>query len=343
MFTKRIWFSAISLLIGFVITTNYNQIFASKSLVSQVKNVPVVIGYSSWAGWWPWAIAETEGLFAKHNTNIELKWYDNYTESMEDLAAGLIDGNCQTLNDTITFVQNAVRGEVVVLINDNSAGNDKIIAASGIEKVEDLRDKQVAIEAGVVDDFLLALALEKKKMSREDVNIIDIETGAAVEAFAAGQADAVGAFPPFWLTALTREGSKEIISSADFPGAIPDLLVVTQELINRSPQTVQALIDIWFDISNFMLENPQLADEIMARRAGISYEQLQLFKAGTKMFSLEDNLEAFTPGRDMRHIRYAAQIITKFIQKKLKLIEQKPNLNKMFNSDFVEAYKRKKS
>jgi hypothetical protein len=24
---------------------------------------PLVMGYSSWAGWWPWAIAEEEGLF----------------------------------------------------------------------------------------------------------------------------------------------------------------------------------------------------------------------------------------------------------------------------------------
>jgi len=43
---------------------------------------PIVIGYSNWAGWWPWAIAEEEGLFAKNNINVQMKWFDGYLESL---------------------------------------------------------------------------------------------------------------------------------------------------------------------------------------------------------------------------------------------------------------------
>lgn len=336
---KKIWLLAIFLLLGFVITTNWHKIPSTASNNSdQNTESPVIIGYSSWAGWWPWAIAEKEGLFVKHGANVELKWYDNYSKSMEDLASGDIDGNCQTLNDTISFASNAVNGEVVVLINDNSAGNDKIIAAAGINSIKDLKNKQVAIEAGVVDDFLLTLALEKEGMSRQDVQIIDIETGAASEAFAAGQADAVGAFPPFWLTALKRKGSQEIASSKDFPGAIPDLLVVTQELVDNHPEQVQALTNTWFDILDFIANNPVRADEIMAHRANVSSEELQLFKAGTKMFTIEENLEAFAEGDNMKHMPYAALKITDFLQNNLKSIDKQPNLNKLFNQHFIKAY-----
>ena len=336
---KKIWSLAIILLLSFIVTTNWHVIssITSNNLFQQ-KERTITIGYSNWAGWWPWAIAESQGLFALHNANVELKWYDDYSKSMEDLAAGHIDGNCQTLNDTISFAVDAVKGEVVVLVNDNSAGNDKIIAAAEINGIEGLKNKQVAIEAGVVDDFLLTLALEEEGMSRNDVQILDIETGAAVEAFAAGQADAVGAFPPFWLTALNREGAKEITSSANFPGAIPDLLVVTEELIQENPQQVQALTDTWFDILDFMTRNPKQADAIMANRAGVSYEQMQLFKAGTKMFAIEDNLEAFSQGSDMKHMPYAAIVITNFLQDKLKIINKQPNLTKLFDSSFVKAH-----
>ena len=338
---KKIWFLAIILLLSFLVTTKWHRIPSIPSSSFNVRqNIerPIRIGYSNWAGWWPWAIAESEGLFVKHNVNVELKWYDNYSQSLKDLAAGYIDGNCQTLNDTITFATNAVKGEVVVLVNDNSAGNDKIIAAAGINNIKELKNKQVAIEAGVVDDFLLTLALEVEGMSRNDVQIIDIETGAAAEAFAAGQVDAVGAFPPFWLTALQRKGAKEITSSKDFPGAIPDLLVVTEKLVNSHPEQVQALIDTWFDILDFMATNPARADEIMANRAGINYDELQLFKAGTKMFNLEDNLEAFADGNNMKHMPYAARKMTNFLQNSLKSIEQPPNLKKIFNQRFIQAY-----
>lgn len=114
--------------------------------------------------------------------------------------------------------------------------------------------------------------------------------------------------------------------------------MVTQELIDRQPDQVQGLVDIWFDILEFMAKSPVKADEIMASRAEINYEQMQLFKTGTKMFSLEDNLEAFSQGKNMKHLSYAALKITDFLQNKLQIIDRQPDLIKMFNSSFIKAY-----
>ncbi len=309
----------------------------STSSPSSSTSAPIVIGYSNWAGWWPWAIAEEEGLFEKNNANVEMKWFDGYLESMNALAAGQIDGNCQTLNDTISFAGEAIDGEVAVLVNDNSAGNDKIIVTEEINSIEDLEGKEVAVEEGVVDDFLLSLALEEAGMSRDDVKIVNLETGAAAAAFAAGKTDAVGAFPPFWLIALEREGSKELITSKEFPGAIPDLLVVTQKLVDEQPEQVQALVNTWFDVLDFMAENPEKADEIMAKRADVSVEELQLFKEGTKIFTIEENLEAFSPGDSMKYMPYAAKKMADFMVG-VGFIEEAPDLEKILDDQFVKAY-----
>ncbi|MGB7251846.1 MAG: ABC transporter substrate-binding protein [Phormidesmis sp.] len=297
----------------------------------------IVIGYSNWAGWWPWAIAEQEGLFEANSVNVEMRWFDGYIESMEAFAAGQLDGNCQTLNDTISFAGDSVNGQVAVLVNDNSAGNDKIIVTADINTVADLKGKDVAVEEGVVDDFLLTLALEAEGLSREDVNILPLETGAAAAAFAAGQADAVGAFPPFWLTALEREGSKELITSADFPGAIPDLLVMSQTIIDERPDDVQAIVNTWFDVLAFMEESPDRADEIMAERAGVSVEDLQLLKEGTQLFTIEDNLEAFSAGEDMKHMPYSAKEMAEFMVG-VGFIPEAPDLAPILDNQFVEAY-----
>lgn len=314
---------------------------APQSSDSSVTNAPeeeaIMIGYSNWAGWWPWAIAEQEGLFAKNNVNVEMKWFDGYLASMEAFAAGQLDGNSQTLNDTISFAADAVNGEVAILVNDNSAGNDKIIVTEDINTIEDLKGKKVAVEEGVVDDFLLTLALESKGMTRDDVEIVPLETGAAAAAFASGQADAVGAFPPFWLTALKREGSKELISSAEFPGAIPDLLVVSQKLIDEHPEKAQALVNTWFDVLDFMEQNTQKADEIMATRADVTVEKLQLFKEGTKIFTIEENLEAFSDGDNMKHMPFAAPQMSDFMVD-VGFIPEAPDLTKILDDQFVQAY-----
>jgi NitT/TauT family transport system substrate-binding protein len=298
---------------------------------------PIVMGYSSWAGWWPWAIAEEEGLFEQNGANVELIWFDGYLESMQALASGQLDANCQTLNDTISFAADAVNGEVAVVVNDNSAGNDKVIVSEEINTIEDMAGKSVALEEGVVGDFLLTLALEDGGLSREDVTIENLETGAAATAFAAGQADAFAGWVPFWETALEREGSKELTSSAAFPGAIPDLLVVTQTLVDEKPDQVQALVNTWFDILAFMEENPDRANEIMAQRASVSDEDFDKYLEGTRFFTLEDNLEAFTAGDSMVHMPYAAERMAEFMVE-VGFIPEAPDLEAVLDDQFVQAY-----
>ncbi len=341
MKTPKFLSRSLLFLLSLVLAVSCNQTPQNTNTQSnpspQDNSQPVVIGYSNWAGWWPWAIAEEEGLFVANGANVKLKWFDGYLESLQAFAAGQLDGNCQTLNDTIAFMADSVNGQVVVLVNDNSAGNDKIIVSKEINSIQDLKGKKVAVEEGVVDDFLLSLALEQNGMSREDVQIVPLETGAAAAAFAAGQVDAVGAFPPFWLTALKREGSKELITSKEFPGAIPDLLSVSQKLVAERPEQVQALVNTWFAVRDFMDKNPEKADEIMAKRASVTTEEMKLFKDGIRFFSVEDNLKAFTPGDNMTHMPYAAEKMAEFMVK-IGFIPKAPDINDLFNDSFVKAF-----
>ncbi|ERN41119.1 ABC transporter, substrate-binding protein, aliphatic sulfonates family [Rubidibacter lacunae KORDI 51-2] len=298
---------------------------------------PVVMGYSSWAGWWPWAIAEEEGLFEANGANVELRWFDGYLSSLEAMAAGQLDANCQTLNDTVSFLDAAVKGEVVVLVNDNSFGNDKVIVTDEIDSLEDLLGKQIALEEGVVGDFLLTLALEENGYARSEVDIVNLETGAAAAAFAAEKVDAVAVYAPFYLTALKREGSKELVTSAEFPGAIPDLLVTSQTLIDERPDQVQALVDTWFAVLNFIEQNPERADEIMAKRAEVSVEELQLLKEGTKIFTIEENLEAFSDGDSMANMPFAAERMADFMVS-VDFIPEKPDMSRLFDDRFVRNF-----
>ena len=337
--TKTIWTIALLFLTGFLLTFNTPNI---STILSQDSSMPppteiINMGYSNWSGWWLWEIAKEEKLFEKNGVQVNLEWYDNYSESLSALATGLLDANCQTLNDTIPKAPQSIYGEVVVLVNDNSAGNDKIIVSKDINTIQDLRGKKVALEEGVVGDFLLTLALQKTGMSRDDVEIVNIETGAAAAAFALGKVDAVAAFPPFWLTAKIREGSKELISSKDFPGAIPDLLVVTQKLIDENPKAVQGLVNTWFDILDFMKKNPKRANEIIAARAGVTEEELKLFQSGVKLFDRPDNISTFKRGNNMKHLNYAAQKISNFMMYQFKALDKEPNYKKLLNPKFVRS------
>lgn len=311
----------------YITTTNSSEI---------ASGTGVRLGFSAWPGWFPWQVAAEQKIFEANNVQVDLKWFDGYLESINTLTAGQIDANSQTLNDTISAVAGGA-DQVVVLVNDNSTGNDKIIVAEGINSIQDLKGKKVAAEEGTVDHFLLLLGLRKAGLSPKDINFIPLETGKAAAAFVSGQVDAVGVFAPFTTQALKRSGSKELFSSKDFPGAIPDHLVFTRKFVNEQPEKVQAIIDAWFATLEYMKNHAEKTIEIMARRAGVSVAEYKEYAEGTKIFTIEENLKAFQPGTDISSLYGAGEEMSKFLME-VGLATTKPDLSKLFDDRFVKAY-----
>ncbi|MBV9468361.1 MAG: ABC transporter substrate-binding protein, partial [Abitibacteriaceae bacterium] len=97
---------------------------------------PITIGYSDWPGWTVWEIADKQGFFKKEGVDVKLKWFENYTDSINALSAGQVDGNSQTWSDTMPALAKG-QSLKVVLVNDNSFGNDAMIAQPGINSVKD--------------------------------------------------------------------------------------------------------------------------------------------------------------------------------------------------------------
>ncbi|WET78803.1 ABC transporter substrate-binding protein [Amycolatopsis sp. QT-25] len=297
----------------------------------------VTIGYSAWPGWFPWAVAQEKGLFEKNGVNVDLKWFDSYTESINALSSGAIDANSQTLNDTLASVSGGSKLSVV-LVNDNSTGNDKIIARQGITGIADLKGKKIAVEQGTVDHYLLLLALQEAKLTEKDVEIVPLLTDAAAAAFVGEQVDAVAAFAPFTSKALERPGSRAIATSAEFPGAIPDHLVVSEQMSKERKAEVQALVSTWFETIGWIKQNRDEAVRIMAKRGAVSIEEYQSYDAGTTIFTKQQNLDAFTPGVTPAHLNFQAGKIADFIVSN-GLAQQRPNFDGLFDDQYVKAVK----
>lgn len=294
------------------------------------------LGFSAWPGWFPWQVAQDEGIFTANNASVDLKWFDGYLESISTLTAGQIDANSQTLGDTVNSLSGGA-DQVIVLVNDNSTGNDKVIVNEGINSIADLRGKKVAAEEGTVDHFLLLLGLEKAGVSPQDIQFVPLETGKAAAAFVAGQVDAVAVFAPFTTQALKRPGSKELFSSKDFPGAISDHLVFTRKFIDEHPDQVQAIVNSWFATLDYIQTNQEKAYEIMAKRAGVSIDEYQEYADGTQLFTIEDNLKAFQPGSNLTSLQFAAEEMSQFLID-VGLTTEKPDLSQLFDDRFVKAY-----
>ncbi len=297
------------------------------------------LGFSAWPGWFPWQVTQDKGLFQKNKLGVDLKWFDSYVDSITALNTGNLDANSQTLMDTISSIATG-KDLVIVLTNDNSTGNDKIITSDKIKSVKDLKGKKIATEEGTVDHFLLVLALKRVGMTMKDIKLVPLEASKAAAAFAAGKVDAAAVYAPFTTTALKRPGSRELFSSKDFRGAISDHLVFTRKFVTEHPEQVQATVDSWFETLNYIDSNKKNKDDaklIMAKRAGVSGLEYEEYLDGTKIFTIDQNVETLKPGRDNSYLPTAAVEASKFLFEN-GFTKTKVNTSKMFDDRFIKAH-----
>ncbi|MFT3851932.1 MAG: aliphatic sulfonate ABC transporter substrate-binding protein [Ilumatobacteraceae bacterium] len=296
----------------------------------------LTIGYSAWPGWFPLAVADKEGLFTKAGLKVDLKFFTDYTASLDALVAGQLDVNAQTLNDTIFAVASGAPQKIVVT-GDNSTGNDAVICDSSITSIEGLKGKTVAAEEGVVDHFLLLQGLATKGLEQSDIDFRGVKTDAAAAAFAGGQFDCVAVFAPFTLQALERSGSHVLFSSKDFPGTIPDHLVASEKAA-ADATAMQKLVDAWYMTLDFIKANPDEATKIMADQAGLSVADYQSFAAGTTLFTADQALNAFADRQgDATSLVEMARRINPFLVSS-GLTKQEADLSGLFDPSYTKAY-----
>jgi NitT/TauT family transport system substrate-binding protein len=302
----------------------------------------VKISYGPWIGFVPWQVTQSKDIFATNKVDVDLQWIPDPTKSLEMLNTGKLDANNESLADIVGSIANGA-DLVVVLTNDNSTGADKIVVSNKIKSIRDLKGKKVAVEAGGVNHFLLAQVLKKAGMTFKDIQLVKLETSKAAAAFAAGQVDATSVYAPFTTTALKRSGSKELFSSSNFPGSISDHLVFTRKFVNAHPEKVQAVVDSWFDTLSYINtnKNKDEVNEILAKRLGVSVAEYKDYFDGAKIFSVEDNLEAFGTGNDNTYLANTAVDVSNFLFEN-GFIKTKVNTSKIFDDRFVKAYAAKK-
>jgi NitT/TauT family transport system substrate-binding protein len=299
----------------------------------------IKVGYSDWPGWVAWAIAEQQGFFKKHGADVKLVWFPTYTDSIAALSAGRLDANSQTWSDTMAPLAKGVPLKVV-LVNDNSAGNDAVMASPSIGKMSALKGKTIALEEFSVSHFLLVTALAKHGMSTKDVKVVNLSAGDAAAAFIAGRVDAAVVWNP-WIHQIQQSGKgKPLFTSKDVPGLIPDLLVAQEKSLKANRQDFVGMVKAWFEVVRFIEQKPDEAVKIMAKVVGLPPEEYKVFLPGTHFFGDKDNAAALASTPQGRSLLAAAPTILKFLDDS-KLIEGKPDYAKAVDATLVqEALKR---
>lgn len=267
------------------------SVFALIAASSLSANQPLRIAYSDWPGWVAWQIGIEKDWFTEAGVDVEFLWMD-YVASMDAYVAGQVDAVPMANGDALV-TGGTGKPSVGIIINDFSNGNDMIVAAPGIESLEDLRGKKIGLEEGFVIHLLLLKGAEMAGIDPSEFEIVNTATNETPQVLASGAVDAIGAWQPNSGQALRAvPGSTPVLTSADAPGLIYDLLSVDPESLEARHDDWMKVVKVWYRIVDFIKDEDNFDEAltILAERVGISPREYEPFFEGTYILTLEEVL-----------------------------------------------------
>lgn len=268
---RRKFIQSTALVVGASVTSS---LLPSRSHAEGTRNTDTVrLGFGR--GGLP-LIARERGELEQNlaDQDIKVEWigpFPNHAPSLQAVVGGSADFGFW--GSTTPALAAIIAGSPLVFTQFNvySPRSTAIIVKndSGIDSVEDLVGKKVAVNRSGLGEFLLVAALEKHGVDRDAVEFVYLNPPDASPAFGQGRVDAWSMWTPGVDIAREQYDAKDIF----FEGTDLDFLIDYSSLATlRSFATdnsalVRAVIDAYRQEGDWISENP-LEAETIAQREG---------------------------------------------------------------------------
>lgn len=328
----------------------------------QVSKETVTYGRDTWI---TGAVAEL-GIARNYHKDYKLSdlaqsFYSSDAERLEALGAGKIQVTEMSFPSLLFNLETVGKGkyqdEIVVLgFIDYSRGGDGIIVQSGVKTVNDLMGKRAGYLNDGTGKYLISFLLRMVDMRFEDVKGVPFDDEEKLVAeFAAGKLDAIAYWQPGMNEVLKKvSGSKVLLSTADMPSLIPDMLIANRKWVAEHPAKAEAFLKFWFTTVKHIQERPNDAYPRWAEvlnKATYTDGGKQEPIYGTdndadalkEIFTKEVRLVGFEENLRLMGITQAAEIeqLVKFAVDNWNRIEtlQGPSATTLFNNRVLDAMK----
>jgi NitT/TauT family transport system substrate-binding protein len=180
-----------------------------------------------------------------------------------------------------------------VLGLDASVGGDGIVAEADITSAEQLKGQKVAVSEGSTSQWFLAYVLDQNGLSLDDVEQVNLTSGDAGAAFAAGRVPVAVTWEPWLTKAEQNPDGHVLVSTKDYPEIITDGVAFTPEFVEQNPETVRAFLEAYGKVMDEVKADPDSAFEHATEYLGQSVEEIKATLETVPLWTLEESREFY--------------------------------------------------
>jgi NitT/TauT family transport system substrate-binding protein len=246
---------------------------------------PLLLTVSPWLAYDLFVLARERRMLDPRVRIVELM---SNSDSRRALANGQTQAAALTLDEALRVGDAGIPIQIVAVL-DVSEGADALLARPDIERLDQLRGKRIGVETGAVGSLMLARLLSAAGLSKDAVQIVDVEASQHAALLQGGRVDAVITFEPM-RTQLERRGYRVLFDSQMLPGEIIDVLVV------RAGIDAKPLLDAWRAGLTALERDRLAAAEVLARGVDLSVEEYQQALSGLRFVSPQESARWLSGG-----------------------------------------------
>lgn len=233
------------------------------------------------------------GAFESQNLKLELIEFEDGPTIISALESGSIEigyigGGAHVL---------PVQGEADIFSWAQLSKADEVIGnvSRGIETIEDLEGKQIAVSTGTTSEMILDLTLAEAGLTQDDVEVIDMNASAMVTAMISGKIDAVSTWAPSTIAIKKELGDDAVMlrNNEDYTDIAPAISswVTRPGYVEENEDLLLRYAKALMDGFEYRLENPEevagwVAKEIALDKDSV-LEQIDVGVWGSKESIIE--------------------------------------------------------
>jgi len=214
-----------------------------------------------------------------------------------------------------------------------------IVAREGINSLQDLKGKKLALQFGgseEITDYLLlkAVGLDMYK----DVQLVNLKQSEMIQALKQGLIDAAGAWYPEYKRLQEIPGAKKIASVADLGFwekyrqiPAPNTLVINRQFVDDDPAAAKRFLAAYWKAQQWVIDNRQEAAAIVAKVSKQSPEEWLAWETMSERFTWKDQTTQLSD----KGAYPIMDIMVSFMADTVKKIDNKPNYREWVRQDLI--------
>lgn len=213
--------------------------------------------------------------FAKDNIKVSFPEINSGAKQTEALASGSLDV-CSALGGTsaILAAANGVDVKVVGIYSRAPKAFNVMVKDPAIKSAKDLKGKKVAGPKGTILHQILVAALDKEKLTQNDVNFVSLGIPAGVNALLSGEVDAALVAGADVLRA--QKAGARILANGE--GLVDATIVigVSGKLLKEHPEVVKKYLALHQENIDFMKKEQAKAYDFTAKETGLKVDEVKI-------------------------------------------------------------------